>query len=127
MQFLTNLNLQFKFFVFTNKPEILEKYKLLLREKLIVSDYIPRQELMKVLKKMDFLINFDNNTELNSPSKLIDYAITQRPVLNITREFNGEHLKEFLKGDYSNQMPLPDLNQYHITNVSQLFLDLLKS
>ncbi|MGI6306873.1 MAG: glycosyltransferase [Bacteroidales bacterium] len=127
MQFLTNLDLQFKFLVFTNKPDILEKYRLLLCEKLIVSDYIPRHELMAVLKNMDFLINFDNNTELNSPSKLIDYAITQRPVLNITKDFNGEDLKAFLRGDYSKKMSLPDLNQYHISNISHLFLDLLKS
>jgi len=79
------------------------------------------------LKKMDFLINFDNNTELNSPSKLIDYAIAQRPVLNITKDFNGEDLKAFLRGDYSNQMLLPDINQYHIRNISHLFLDLLES
>jgi len=127
MQFLADLDFQFKFLVFTNKPDILEKYKLLLHEKLIVSDYIPRQELMEVLKEMDFLINFDNNTELNSPSKLIDYAITKRPVLNITRDFNGEDLKAFLRGDYSKQMTLPDITQYHIKNVSHLFLDLLKS
>ncbi|OQB58694.1 MAG: hypothetical protein BWX96_02955 [Bacteroidetes bacterium ADurb.Bin145] len=127
MHFLADFDFQFKFLVFTNKPDILEKYKFLLHEKLIVSDYIPRQELMEVLKKMDFLINFDNNTELNSPSKLIDYAIAQRPVLNITKDFNGEDLKAFLRGDYSNQMLLPDINQYHIRNISHLFLDLLES
>lgn len=125
MQYLTSLELPFKFFVFTNNPDILKKYKLLLNEKLIVSGYIPRQELMGVLRKMNFLINFDNNTKLNSPSKLIDYAITQRPVLNIKENFDSEDLKAFLKGDYSKRMSLPDPNQYHIENISHLFLDLL--
>ena len=127
MQYLTRADLPFKFLVFTNNPDILKKYKVLLNEKLIVSDYIPRHELMEVLSKMDFLINFDNNTELNSPSKLIDYAITNRPTLNINKNFNGDDLAAFLRGDYRKRMTLPDPKKYHIKNISQLFLDLLKS
>ena len=63
---------------------------------------------------MDFLINFDNNTGRNLPSKLIDYSITNRPVLNITQEFSSEYLIAFLKGDYGKRMILPDIEQYHI-------------
>lgn len=80
---------------------------------------------MKVLNTMDFLVNFDNNTALNSPSKLIDYAITGRPVLNIEKTFNREHLQEFLNGDYRNKMELPDPECYHIKNISNRFLSLL--
>jgi len=113
--------------VFTNKPDLLSTYKDELKEKLIISDYIPRSKLLKILTKMDFLINFDNNTTLNSPSKLIDYAIVNRPVLNIDRNFNGKELLEFLDGDYRNRMHLPNPEQYHIKNVTQLFLNLLLS
>jgi len=125
LDYLVTLDLPFKFLVFTNKPELLNEYKNTLKEKLIISAYIPRTELMKVLKKMNFLINFDNNTTLNSPSKLIDYAITNRPVLNITNQFNGEDILAFLKRDYRKCMVLPDPRQYHIKNISKLFLDLL--
>jgi hypothetical protein len=124
MQYLINLDLPFRFLVFTNTSELLDEYKVKLNEKLIISDYIPRSELMKVLAKMDFLINFDNNTSLNSPSKLIDYAIVNRPVLNINQNFNGEDLVEFLNRDYRKRMLLPDPEQYHIKNISRLFLDL---
>jgi hypothetical protein len=81
---------------------------------------------MKELVKMDFLINFDNNTTLNSPSKLIDYAISGRPVLNISNNFNSDEVLAFLKGDYRGQMKLPDLEQFHIKTISKRFLDLLQ-
>lgn len=125
MQYLLSLDMPFRFFVFTNKPELLSEFKDKLKGKLFVSDYIPREELMNVLNSMDFLINFDNNTTLNSPSKLIDYAITGRPVLNIEKVFNCAHLLEFLKGNYQNKMQLPDLEAYHIDKISNHFLNLL--
>jgi hypothetical protein len=125
MNSLLNLNIDFKFFVFTNKPDLLSDYKAALKEKLIISEYIPRNELMKILTGMDFLINFDNNTKLNSPSKLIDYAIANRPVLNITRNFNGNDLIAFLKRDYRSCMVLPEPEQYHIKKISSQFLDLI--
>jgi hypothetical protein len=124
LHYLMNLDFPFKFFVYTNEPDSLKEYKPVLKEKITVSGYIPRTELLQVLTKMDFLINFDNNTTRNSPSKLIDYAIAGRPVLNITQNFNGEEILAFLKGDYGKCMPMPDLEQYHIKNVSQLFLNL---
>jgi len=71
------------------------------------------------------LINFDNNTTLNVPSKLIDYALTNRPVLNIDKDFQESDLMAFLDGNYSKRMPLPDPEQYHIKNVTKQFLDLL--
>lgn len=126
LNYLKTLDFPFRFMVFTNKPDILSSYKDELNEKLIISDYIPREELLKILAEVDFLINFDNNTPLNSPSKLIDYAIVNRPVLNIDRNFKEKEMLAFINGDYSNRMNLPSPGQYHIRNVTKLFLNLLK-
>lgn len=125
IQYLLSLDISFSFFVFTNQSEILNEFKEKLNEKLIVTDYIPREELMKVLSTMNFLVNFDNNTALNSPSKLIDYAIIGRPVLNIEKTFNKQHVQEFLNGNYRNKMELPDPYVFHIKNISTRFLSLL--
>lgn len=125
MKSLIKSDLSFKFFVFTDQPDLLTEYMGPLDGKLIVSEYIDRHDLMRVLTNMDFLINFDNNTTLNIPSKLIDYAITRRPVLNIDKNLKYEDLLAFLKGNYENRMVLPNPEQYHIKNVSQLFMDLL--
>lgn len=127
MHYLLTLDIPFRFFVFTNQSELLNEFIEKLNGKLIVSDYIPREELMKVLNTMDFLVNFDNNTALNSPSKLIDYAIIGRPVLNIEKTFNDEHLREFLNGDYRNKMQLPDPCDYHVKNISNRFLSFYKN
>ena len=125
MQFLAKIDLPFKFHVFTNQAEIINEYRQILGSKLIISGYIARTELMKKLSEMDFLINFDNNTTLNVPSKLIDYAITNRPVLNIDRNFRSDEIEAFLKGDYRKRMPLPDPRHYHIKNIANQFIDLL--
>jgi len=124
MRYLVKLDRPFKFMVFTNRADLINDFKDTLNEKLVISDYIPRSELLKILAGMDFLVNFDNNTTLNSPSKLIDYSIVNRPVLNIERDFKSNPLLEFLNGDYSNRLQLPDREQYHIKNVTRLFLNL---
>lgn len=124
LEFLLKSQEPFKFHVFTNQPEILEPYREALDGKLIISAYIIREDLLKVLAGMDFLVNFDNNTSLNVPSKLIDYAIINRPVLNINKHFSSEDLLAFLNKDYAKRMQLPDPEQYHIGRVAKLFLDL---
>ena len=112
--------------IFTNSESLLHRYKEKLKDKLIVSGYIPRNELMEILPTMDFLVNFDNNTELNSPSKLIDYAIVNRPVLNIGRDFNEQSVLSFIQSDYSDAMPLPNPAEFHISLVSKQFTDLIR-
>ncbi len=127
LDFLSKIEMPFRFYVYTDQPEYLKKYIDSLKEKLIISDYIPREQLLKELSQMDFLINFDNNTLLNVPSKLIDYSITGRPVLNIKRDFSAESVKNFLNGNYSGRMQLPDPMCYHIRFVSGQFLELLNT
>lgn len=124
LKHLVESQVPFRFYVFTDQPGVVENHKSLLGERLVLSTYIPRADLMKFLTTMDFLINFDNNTTLNVPSKLIDYAITGRPVLNIGKEFKPDELDSFLNGDYSKKMKLPEPSQYHIRNVSEAFLKL---
>lgn len=127
MRFLISVERPYKFHVYTNSPESLDKYKTILGDRLQISAYVPREELLKVLGQMDFLINFDNNSTLNSPSKLIDYSISGRPVLNITRNLNQDDVRAFLDGDYENRMKLPDPDEYHIGKVAQKFLELSDS
>ncbi|HPR12815.1 MAG TPA: glycosyltransferase [Bacteroidales bacterium] len=125
LEFLSATDLPFRFHVFTDQPEYLDDYRERLNDRLIVSGYIPRKELLDMLSGMDFLINFDNNTTLNIPSKLIDYSITGRPVLNIRKDFSAESIMAFLTGNYSSRMDLPDPMHYHISKVSGQFLELL--
>lgn len=124
---LKKVETPFRFVVYTNMPDMLNKYREALNERLVISSYIPRETLLNIIKKMDFLVNFDNNTTLNSPSKLIDYIISGRPVLNVGKDFDGQKLLAFLKGDYSSRMVLPDPEQFHISTIAGRFLELLKS
>ena len=106
-----------KFRIFENSG-LLNPFKERLKDKLVIKEYIPRSDLMKVLSNMDFLLNFDNNTTRNIPSKLIDYAITGRPVLNIDKNFKFEHIEKFINGDYSYKMSLPDVENFHISKIN---------
>ncbi len=125
LNFLSQTNLPFKFYVFTDQCEYLGNYKEILKNKLVISGYIPRDELLERLSEMDFLVNLDNNTTLNIPSKLIDYSLTGRPVLNISKDFSVDDIIAFLSGDYSEQMQLPDPGQFHIRIVATQFLNLV--
>lgn len=122
---LKKIDLPYRFYIFTNQTDLIARYQQQFGDKLIISEYINRNDLMKKLSGMDFLINFDNNTTLNVPSKLIDYSITGRPVLNIDSTFAFKDIFDFLNGDFRNKMKLPEPQKYHIRNVAGQFLNLI--
>ncbi len=115
----------FRFIVYTKTPEIFQRYKSCLKEKLIINSFIPREDLLKELSRMDFLINIGNSSTVQQPSKLIDYYLTRRPILEITSSFEErEHFNEFLDGNYSHKMIEHDISQYDISRVANQFLEL---
>ena len=84
LEYMKSVKQDFCFHIFSGSVNgILSDYKSSYGEKLIVHEKLDRTLLLNELKKMDFLINFDNGTARQLPSKLIDYALTGRPILNI--------------------------------------------
>lgn len=126
LAYLTTLKREFNFVLYTQTRELVEPYIPLLNGKLEIRDYIPREELLPQLAGMDFLVNFGYDPLTQSPSKLIDYALTGRPVLHIpARGFDPSLVDTFLDGNYRHRFELPDLERYRIENVAASFLKLL--
>ena len=100
---------------------LLVKYKARLKDRLVVVPPIDRESLIHEMAKMDFVINFDNDNATQRPSKLIDYAMSRRPILSFNRQtFRPEVFQAFLKGDYREQYHV-DLAQYDIRRVVDQF------
>lgn len=117
----------FEFVVYTKNRSFFEKYKSVLGDKLTVKNYVPREQLLWDLSQMDFLVNINNNSSVQSPSKLIDYYLTTRPIIDVTTDFNeSDIVEEFLNGNYDHQHIKADISQYDIRNVGQQFLNLVE-
>lgn len=124
---LEELNLQYKLYVYTHDAHFFSDYPLLVGKKIILSDFIPRLELLKKLSTMDFLLNLENGTAVQTPSKLIDYSLTKRPILSIdSNNIDVEKIKEFFCGDYRHARKIDNIGQYNIKVVAKQFLDLCK-
>ena len=126
LDYLCTLTTPFKFIFYTKKTDLIIQYEKQLMGKLEIRDYTPRNKLLPILASMDFLVNFDNNTNIHIPSKLIDYAITQRPILNVEFNLDKSIISAFLARDYSKAFVVTDLEQYNIRRVVERFLDLIK-
>lgn len=126
LNFLISLKIDFKFIVYTNTPEILKGYSEIAGYKLQILEYIPRKELIFEMSKVDFLVNLSNPSKIQSPSKLIDYALSNRPILNISsvEEIDSSTIKNFLCGKYDSAFDFSNLDQYNIKNVANEFLEL---
>lgn len=127
LEYLTQIDKDFKFIIYTKSINLIKPYLSKLRSKIEIKDYIPREELMMELSKADFLINIDNAESVQSPSKLIDYKIADRPILNIKKgNIDKKVINEFLDYNYSNQLNIENLNRYNIKNVAEQFISLIK-
>jgi len=125
LEYLTTLTLEYKFIIFTKNSDLVKPYLKKANGKIEVRDYIPRDQLLQFLATMDFLVNFENETSVQLPSKLIDYYLTGRPVLSVSSfKIDRKIINEFLCEDYSNGYHFGDMDQYRIENVCARFLDL---
>lgn len=130
LEYLSTLDCDFKFIVYAPSDSVFGDFKKALGPKLEINRYIPRNELVKIMSTMDFLININNNSLVQTPSKLIDYSISKRPILNISTNFNMTEManfESFLKADYTAQYKVPDLEQYDSKNVCAKFIELYEN
>ncbi|HHX31534.1 MAG TPA: glycosyltransferase family 4 protein [Bacteroidales bacterium] len=129
-EFLSSLNLDFRFIIFTRLSdpfvqELIQKYNSKLGEKLIVNNFIPRDNLINEMIKMDFLINLENEKSNQVPSKVIDYTLSKRPILSINKDnFNENEFLDFLNGKYDKAIKIK-IEDYDIKNVVNQFEQLL--
>lgn len=130
LDFLAKIDSDFVFTIYTVKhgpmyQDILLKYKEILKDKLIINDTIPRIDCIKELSLNDFLVNIDNIDNIQVPSKLIDYTLARRPILNFKQDaIPKENFMKFLLADYSGQYSI-NIEDYNIINVAGKFYGLI--
>ena len=129
LKYLSEIKEDFRFYIFTPYLDLVNQFKDVLKEKMIIKKMVPRDDLLVFLKDMDFLLNLENvNSSTQIPSKLIDYSIVGRPILSVNPEnIDKVKINEFLNKDYSRQYVVDNVNQYHISNVVASFIELSKS
>lgn len=126
LDLLLSMNRPFKFIVY-NDTNLLDSYQEKANEKLDLRGYVPRPDLLKELSKVDFLLNIENGTQVQVPSKLIDYALTGRPILSLDcNQIDRVKLEEFLEGNYAQQYRV-NLQEYDIRTIAQKFISLMNS
>ena len=124
MNYLLKFNRPYKFIIMTRSP-LEEKYEIESNGKIVYITGKGRKDVVWECSKADFLINIVNPSTVQTPSKLIDYGIAGRPILDIDNDFCSDiTFLEFYDGDYSGKRKMQNLDAYRIENVACLFVEL---
>ena len=124
LSYLITLEKDFRFHIYTKTPMLAKPFADKSKGKIIVHKPVSRMDLLYELSAMDFMVNLENFGAKQTPSKLIDYAIINKPILSIkTGELNTQIINEFLAGNYEHQYKV-DKEQYRIEKVVDKFLAL---
>ncbi|MDP2161651.1 MAG: glycosyltransferase [Flavobacterium sp.] len=125
LQYLVSLPNDFVFHIYTKSPQLVHPFVAKSGGRIILHEPIPRKDLLFELSKMDFVVNFENVGTIQTPSKLIDYAILKKPILSVTTDkLNSTIVDEFLNANYTHQVSVKNPDQYRIENVVQKFISL---
>lgn len=131
--FLSTLEIDFRFILYinmsdTDNMDIVRSFAGLLGDKLVVRPFVPRLDCIFEMSKADFLINISNTHTEHTPSKLIDYKLTGRPVFSyVPGSFDEIVFRNFLGGDYKSDFVKDlSLDKYDIRKVSADILSLIK-
>lgn len=127
LEFLVNYPRPYKFDIYTQDVDMVKAYADRSGGRIKIKSYLPREELLFELSKLEFVVNFENAGNRQIPSKIIDYVITKRPILSInTLNFDKGAVEEFLLGEYKNSLQIENPEQYRIENVAKEFLNLVE-
>lgn len=127
-EYLLTLQQDFRFVVYAIADgftaRLLAEYKEKLGDKLDIREAVDREVLIPEMATWEFVINFDNDNSNQRPSKLIDYAMSKRPILSFNQaSFKPDVFSSFLSGDYREREHI-DLSQYDIRTVVDKFEEL---
>ena len=104
----------------------LEKYSNLAK-KVRVEYNVPHDDLITELSKMDFLVNIENLSNTQMPSKLIDYGMTKRPIFSCKEStFSADKFEKFLHRQYDGRYEV-QIEDYNIEKIAGQFLELYKA
>lgn len=124
MDYLLGIDIDFKFKIITFS-HVDPKYSELSRGRIEVIHGMSRKDVIWEISKCDFLINVLNPDTVQTPSKLIDYALSGRPVMNVSNDFREQDaFLRFMSGDYSGAVVFDRLEKYSIVNVAAGFMEL---
>jgi hypothetical protein len=128
--YLTTIDQPFIFKIYTDLSDsnfffLFKQYESKIKGTLVVNKMVPREQLIEELSEVDFLVNFENENSKMVPSKLIDYALTTRPIISFnSKTFNSNVFSDFLCGLYDHQIMI-NKEYYNITNIIKSFKELI--
>lgn len=128
LNFLNRLDesYNFEFHVYTTTPQFVAPF--IKDSRIQLKPVLDRNALLYAMSKMDFLVNFENAGTAQTPSKLIDYAILNKPILSVKYgDLKESTVLEFLNGNYKNALIIEDPNQYRIDKVVEKFSLLIEN
>lgn len=128
IEYLLSKNNDFIFHIYSaSELDFLLPYITKSEGRIVLHKPLLRDALLSELNQMDFLVNFDNGTTMQRPSKLIDYALTGRPILNIDpADPDILLIDEFINKNYSRSFSVKNIDRYDIRNVANQFISLAK-
>lgn len=126
LTYLLAQRIEFRFYLYTTTPYVVEGMIKQSDGRIVLMSIIPRKELIETLAAMDFIVNIENTSTTQLPSKLIDYYLAHRPVLSLPSGVVEEvKLNAFMKGDYRRQFMFSNYDQFRIESVCAQFFQLL--
>lgn len=106
--------------------KILLKHKKQLKDKLEIHPFLPRSECIYELSGMDFLVNFQNMSQVQTPSKLIDYSLAKRPIYSTRQDnVNKKDFEMFLDGNYDSATKV-DISMYDIRKIADQYVEMIE-
>ncbi len=126
LNYLVESELDFKFYIFSTQRSLIEPYLANSNGCIELMEPVSRKQLLPILGSMDFLVNISYDVKIQSPSKLVDYYLVNRPVLSLPSNYiDKELIQEFLNGNYQGQFNFEGYEKFRIESVCSLFLSLI--
>jgi glycosyltransferase involved in cell wall biosynthesis len=104
---------------------LFDKYQLLLGNKIFLHGKVSKDKANQAMKEASILINIGNNTSYQLPSKVVDYASTGKPVLNIAKSSSDSSSIFF--SSYSPALSLWENNNYLDLTTINLVAEFIKT
>ena len=123
LDFLNSLEMDFCFYIFTKQTALIEENVKKSKGRIKLMDFIPRNDLISFQSKMDFNLNFENSSQIQLPSKLIELKVIGRRILSINcADFSEEKIIDFLNRNYNQEFQVNNIEQFNIKSVVEKFL-----